>query len=109
MAMITVTGACSTLVTLPGETQATSLDLASALLTNTNRAGVELADVGPNFSNSYSWCRISSDTDSAAQRLYERALRNRMSSAPSSTAFFIARLRCELNRRGELIRARGPA
>src|ERR1700686_1203830 len=103
MATITVTGACSTLMTLPGERQATSLALASALLTNTNRAGVELADVGPNFNNSYSWCRVSSDTDSAAQRLQERASRNRISSAASSSAFFIGRPRCEL------IRARGLA
>src|SRR5260370_37419749 len=96
MAMITVTGACSTLATLPGETQATSLDLASALLTNTNRAGVEVADVGLDFSNSYSWCRISSGTVSWAQRLVVGACRSNMASLPTQAVVFDAGRRVEV-------------
>ncbi len=52
MPTITVTGACSTLTTLAGARHATSLALASALLTKMNRAGIELTDVGPSFSKS---------------------------------------------------------
>ena len=52
MPTITVTGACSILATLAGDTQASSRVLASAERTNWNRAGQLLAAVGPNFSKS---------------------------------------------------------
>ncbi len=52
MPTITVTGACSTLTTFPGDTQPTSFALAAELDTNTKRAGQQLAEVGPILSKS---------------------------------------------------------
>jgi len=60
MPMITVTGACCTLATLPGDMQAASCAFASAPRTKTKRAGLQLAEVGPHFSNSYSACSVAS-------------------------------------------------
>ena len=46
------TGALMVFLRLPSDSAGASLALASADFTNTIRAGVVLASVGPNFSNS---------------------------------------------------------
>ena len=69
MPTITVTGACSTFTRLPGTTHSPSFALAAGLMTNTNRAGQELADVGPNFKRSYRARSVVSGTVSEDQRL----------------------------------------
>ena len=57
-----VTGAERVFSTLPADTHSTRRAFCSADFTNTKRAGVVLAWVGPNFSRSYSWRRVSSLT-----------------------------------------------
>ncbi|MCY1187842.1 hypothetical protein D9M73_288740 [compost metagenome] len=47
--MMAVTGAERVLSTLPADTQSTRRAFSAALLTNTMRAGLLLAAVGPNF------------------------------------------------------------
>ena len=49
MPMMAVTGAVFVFSTLPGFMQASSFSLASGDLTNTMRAGEQLAEVGPHF------------------------------------------------------------
>src|SRR5665213_2982491 len=90
--MMTVTGACSVLTAFPGDTQPMSVAFAAADVTNTNRAGQQLADVGLSFRRSYSACSVLSGTGSGDQRLWERASRNSVSSAASSSDFLICRL-----------------
>ena len=50
--MITVTGAARILGRFTSIARAASLAFPSALLTHTNRAGQQLADVGPHFRRS---------------------------------------------------------
>ena len=69
MPMMTVTGACSTLATFPGETQPASVAFAAAEAAKTKRAGQQLAEVGPHLSSSYRACRVFSGTASGDQRL----------------------------------------
>src|SRR5580700_1154812 len=79
-----VTGAARIFGALLGAASAASLLLPSALLTQTNRAGQQLAEVGPNFSRSYNSRSCCSVTGRSVHALRVRAVRNRRSSAKSS-------------------------
>src|SRR5580692_4386231 len=82
---MTVTGAATIFGALVGEASAASLALASALLTQTKRAGQELAEVGPNFIRSYNSRNCSSVTGRSVHALRVRAVRNNRSRAKSSS------------------------
>ena len=71
-----VTGAAMVLAMLPDDSAGARRSLPSLVRTNTNRAGEELADVGPNFRMSYSSLTVSSETASSFQAFWLRASRN---------------------------------
>ena len=71
-----VTGAAMVLSTLPGASAGLSSALASAPLTNTTRAGCELAAVGPMRARSQAWRSTSSGTARSRKREWVRACRN---------------------------------
>src|SRR5580704_16939683 len=82
---MTVTGAARIFGALPGAASAASLLLPSALLTQTKRAGQQLAEVGPNFSRSYSSRSCCSVIGRSVHALRVRAARNNRSRAKSSS------------------------
>ncbi|MNN97022.1 hypothetical protein D3C81_2161040 [compost metagenome] len=57
--------------------------MASGLFTNTKRAGLPLAAVGPHFSSSYRACSWLSSTGVSRKAFWVRAVRNNWSSAAS--------------------------
>src|SRR5690349_12042285 len=82
MPRMAVTGAVIAFVTLPSARAGFSRSFAAGDLTKTIRNGHMLAEVGPNFVNSYTCCNSASSTGSSRHTLCERARRN-MRSWPS--------------------------
>src|ERR1700739_1778767 len=82
---MTVSGAARIFGALVGAARAASLCLPSALLTQTKRAGQQLAEVGPNFIRSYSSRNCSSLTGRSVHALRVRALRQSRSRAELSS------------------------
>src|ERR1700733_3341000 len=82
---MTVTGAANIFGELPGEASDASFFFPSALLTHTKRAGQQFAEVGPNFTRSYSSSSCCSVTARSVQPLRVRAVRNNRSRVTSSS------------------------
>src|SRR6202008_686098 len=84
--------AVSVFSTLPWSRCGFSRSLAAREARNRNRAGEQLALVGPQRNRTYNAIRICGVTGLSSQRLCERAVRNSVSSAASLTAWFTALL-----------------
>jgi hypothetical protein len=73
MPMIALTGACRVFSVLPGVMHSSRRAFASGEATNTMRAGLLLADVGPHFIRSQSWRNLASGIGSGRNPLCVRA------------------------------------
>ena len=85
----TVRGACRILGRFFSDARPASFALPSELRTQTNRAGLLLAEVGPHFRRSYKSRTTSSPTGVSVQRWCVRARRNIWSSAKADRAFLM--------------------
>ena len=74
--MMAQTGAFMVLSRLPSESSGFSRSFASRDFTNTKRAGLQLALVGPSFTRSTSSCSSESGMSLSRQALWVRASRN---------------------------------
>ena len=73
MPMTAVTGACRVFSRLPGDRHSSRRSLAAPDRTNTMRAGLMLAEVGPHFIKSQIWRSCASDTGSGVKPFCVRA------------------------------------